>query len=190
MLSIRYRLTRGQGLCEVMVGLALALLAPASASAEDMRTQRDYLEFLCRQAGLSASAERVACEELRSAQARTALVQAGLNDIDRRCDAYLAWIDDQKRFGRVTEDRDAAAVRTMAAAGAALGVKQSVFARHIRSASTAKAVQSAVLAGQQRYRANLPATIRDGPAAIEIIRGYLLICSPAAIDAELRQSKP
>jgi hypothetical protein len=38
------------------------------------------------------------------------IVQAGLNDVDRRCDSYLAWLDDRRRtnnailkeFGDVT----------------------------------------------------------------------------------------
>jgi hypothetical protein len=191
LLKLKADPTRAKGFGGIIAAcLTLALLAPATASAHDMRARRNYLEPLCRQAGLPVSAEGRACEGPGNAQTWTALVQAGLNDIDRRCDGYLAWIDERRRLGRVTEERDAAVPpRAIAAAAAALGIGRSVFAIHIKSASATSAVQAA-LQSQQRYRANLPATTRTRPAAIEILRRYLLTCSPAAIEAELRKPRP
>jgi hypothetical protein len=188
--SIRYHLMRAQGFGGVTAAwLTLALLAPATALADDTRARRNYLESLCRQAGLPVSPAGRACEGLRGARAWTVVVQAGLNDIDRRCDAYLAWVDERKRLGRVTEDLDAAVpLRAMAAAAAALGIEQRVFARRIGSASATALIQAAVQR-QQRYRASLPSTISGRLAAIEVMRRYLLICAPAAIEAELRKSK-
>src|SRR5262245_36508245 len=71
--------------------------------AEATRLQDLYLGHLCRQAGLDAvgSGGTPSCgEHPASARDWGLLVQAGMNDIDLRCDAYLAWLDDRRRSAK------------------------------------------------------------------------------------------
>ena len=57
-----------------------------------------YLTELCRQAiGTLATTASDCINTSLDQSGWDLIVQAGLNDIDRRCDAYLAWLDDRKR---------------------------------------------------------------------------------------------
>src|SRR6476619_1706477 len=64
--------------------------------------QEIYFGEICRQAGLSVRQGAdgvVLCDEAGLPPAAWGIfVQAGMNDIDRRCDAYLAWLDDRRRW--------------------------------------------------------------------------------------------
>src|SRR6202521_6377237 len=60
--------------------------------AEATRLQNLYLGHICRQAGLSSARDGdvLGCgEKIATARDWGLLVQAGMNDIDLRCDAYL-----------------------------------------------------------------------------------------------------
>ena len=66
--------------------------------AETTQFQDIYLTELCRQALPVLSTSEGQC--LNAALGPSdwnLLVQAGLNDVDRRCDSYLAWLDDRRR---------------------------------------------------------------------------------------------
>src|SRR5260370_30595625 len=54
-----------------------------------------YVALICRQASLANEGET--CDTPLLGRSWATFVQAGMNDIDRRCDAYLAWLDDRKR---------------------------------------------------------------------------------------------
>src|SRR5207248_1163183 len=57
-----------------------------------------YLTELCRQALPLVSTSDIQCINAAfGANDWNLLVQAGLNDVDRRCDSYLAWLDDRRR---------------------------------------------------------------------------------------------
>jgi hypothetical protein len=123
-------------------------------------------------------------------------VQAGLGDIDRRCDAYLAWLDDSRRPGRLIHrqslDSKSATSAIIASAtahppaamdavGAALGLGPHMFARVNRRKLvevTHAAVQSIVLTRQRKFRESLPARINGRSAAIHSLRRYLRLCVP------------
>jgi hypothetical protein len=63
------------------------------AQATDL--ERDYIYYICRQAdNLPADAPTGTACFVRD---WTAFTLAGMNDIDRRCDAYLSWLDAQRR---------------------------------------------------------------------------------------------
>jgi hypothetical protein len=57
-----------------------------------------YLTELCRQALPVVSTTDSQCiTAMPNSNGWNLIVQAGLNDVDRRCDAYLAWLDDRRR---------------------------------------------------------------------------------------------
>jgi hypothetical protein len=68
---------------------------------EATRLQEIYVGEICRQAGLRVwqQGDALYCDELKLKPAEWAtFVQAGMNDIGRRCDAYLAWLDNKRRW--------------------------------------------------------------------------------------------
>jgi len=59
-----------------------------------------YIGHICKQAGLELIPDQPAatCSDRSFAQAQwVQFVKAGMNDIDQRCDAYLAWLDNRRR---------------------------------------------------------------------------------------------
>src|SRR5262245_26727841 len=62
--------------------------------------QNVYLEMLCRQAApVIGPGQDPSCDGTVPVPREIwpIIVQAGMNDIDQRCDAYLAWLDQKKR---------------------------------------------------------------------------------------------
>ena len=66
-----------------------------TASATEL--QNIYLDYLCRQSVSSIGADAPGCAQVVPPNAWPVIVQAGLNDIDARCDLYLAWLDAKRR---------------------------------------------------------------------------------------------
>src|SRR2546430_919912 len=65
---------------------------------ETTQYQDIYLTELCRQAlPLLSTSESQCLNSMLGQNEWDLIVQAGLNDIDRRCDSYLAWLDDRRR---------------------------------------------------------------------------------------------
>src|SRR5258708_2378334 len=60
---------------------------------EASNLQELYIGYICQQAGLPVVTDRgyVVCATGFGPNEWSLFVQAGMNDIDRRCDAYLAW---------------------------------------------------------------------------------------------------
>ena len=59
-----------------------------------------YIGYICKQAGLELIPDEPAasCSDRGfSSQQWVQFVKAGMNDIDVRCDAYLAWLDNRRR---------------------------------------------------------------------------------------------
>lgn len=57
-----------------------------------------YLTELCRQAlPVVSTADSQCLTAMPNSNGWNLIVQAGLNDVDRRCDSYLAWLDDRRR---------------------------------------------------------------------------------------------
>ena len=90
-------------------GIGTELYSPDTAASA--RNLEVYLGYLCWQAGFETSGyvdyssgePRCVDAYLRSEQWKL-IVLAGWNDIDRRCDGYLAWLDYQRRSRVFTND--------------------------------------------------------------------------------------
>jgi hypothetical protein len=131
------------------------------------------------------------------------IVQAGMNDIDRRCDAWLTWLDDKARSSGpihqqilLTQTATTAIlgatlanpVTAVTVVGAAFGFAASTFSNvHSRLVFQLEksTVQKVVLQRQQDYRSALPTNINNKPAAIYALRQYLRLCMPMTIETEV-----
>src|SRR5258708_37650736 len=71
-----------------------------SGLADATYLQELYIGYICQQAGLPvvAQGDGPRCNDITFGPRDWGVfVQAGMNDIDKRCDAYLAWMDEKKR---------------------------------------------------------------------------------------------
>lgn len=169
--------------------------------------QRQYVEAICKQAGLFTAE----CGPgSTNPQVWSTFVQAGMNDIDQRCDAYLTWLDNVRRAQPHTlkELADAQTATTIimersginaapiaiaaAAFGFAIDTFTNVTARLVLEVDRST-VQTLVLSRQKKYREDLFGTassptkvvIANRPAAIFALRSYLRLCMPMTIETEI-----
>jgi hypothetical protein len=168
-----------------------------------------YVGEICRQAGLRVSqqGEVLLCDEVSMRPSEwTTFVQAGMNDIDRRCDAYLAWIDNKKRSRepilKQINDTSAATAAILgltgvgpgaiAIVGTAFGFAQATFTNYESRLITEvdhSVVQSVVLDYQNQFRIKLAdVPIDNRPAAIYLLRNYLRICMPFSIEMSINNT--
>jgi hypothetical protein len=169
--------------------------------ASETALQDLYLSELCRQAGFLGSDGL--CQPLGLNQNWGVIVEAGMNDIDERCDAYLAWLDDKRRSqGPILSEINALqttsqAVMRAAGVGAnpitivglAFGLASNTFT-NIRSRLLLEAdhstVQSIVLGRQKTYREGLmKQSIVTRAEAVYALRSYLRICMPMTIEMQI-----
>lgn len=170
------------------------------------RLQELYVGFICQQAGLefAQSGDALICREPPVSRNWAVFVQAGMNDIDRRCDAYLTWLDNKRRWvGPIHQqilDTQTATnailvatavdpTKAIAVVGAAFGLASHSFTnfnnRFIFEVEKST-IQSVVLTRQQRYRKDLVGTNVDNrPAAIYALRQYLRLCMPMTIETQI-----
>ena len=171
---------------------------------EVTKLQDDYVDYICRQANILpsiAAGER--CVFPAISPDWTLFVQAGMNDIDQRCDHFLNWIDYKRRnkdhmtkqvadtvfaittIARVTGSPD----RSMDVLGAALGLASATFANvsaRLLTVADQATVQSVVVVNQNKYRLAIKNDLIDNrPSAIHVLRSYLRICLPATIEMEI-----
>jgi hypothetical protein len=163
-----------------------------------------YVAYICRQAGLAREGET--CDDPSLGRQWAAFVQAGMNDIDRRCDGYLAWLDDRKRSQTPILNQlhalSATTIGIMNATGVganpitivglAFGLAADTFtnvqSRLVLEANHS-AVQAVVLGNQSQYRAQVISKAVDNkPAAIYLLRGYLRICMPFSIETSMNNT--
>jgi hypothetical protein len=163
-----------------------------------------YIALICRQAGLANEGET--CDTPTLGPYWTTFVQAGMNDIDRRCDAYLAWLDDRKRSQTPVLNElhalSAATIGIMNATGVganpitivglAFGLAADTFT-NVQSRLVLEAnhstVQAVVLGNQSQYRREVIGKVVDNkPAAIYLLRGYLRICMPFSIETSINDT--
>jgi hypothetical protein len=177
---------------------------PAATQLQDI-----YLADICSQA-ISPTARSLnanACDQLNLASRDWGLlVQAGMNDIDLRCDAYLAWLHD-KRSSREPILKElavlggaAAAILKITGSGAtpialtaiAFGLAADSFTNYdlrILSGVDYTTVQSVVRGNRTLFRANnLSLVIDNRPAAIYVLRNYLSICMPSSIEMSINNT--
>jgi hypothetical protein len=168
-----------------------------------------YVGEICHQAGLRVvrQGDFLYCEEVLMRPAEwTTFVQAGMNDIDRRCDSYLAWLDNKRRWREPilkqlhTTAATAGAIMGLTGVGAtpiaivgtAFGFAQDTFINYNNRLVTEidhSVVQSVVLDNQNQFRVKLAGTpIDNRPAAIYLLRNYLRICMPFSIEMSINNT--
>jgi len=166
-----------------------------------------YLTELCRQALPLVSTAEVQCiNATPNSNAWNLIVQAGLNDVDRRCDSYLAWLDDRRRtnsavlkeLGDVTVASQAimrvtgAGANPITLAGLAFGLAANTFTNvnsRLLLEVDKTTVQTLVLRRREAYRVQLQGIAIDSrPAAIHALRSYLTICTPYTIETDINST--
>lgn len=169
-----------------------------------VRLQEIYVGYICQQAGLSYDQVDggLICREPPVTPNWQVFVQAGMNDIDRRCDGYLTWLDNRRRWeGPISQqivDTQAASLAIMTATAVdpvAIAVVAAAFGLASHSFTNFNSrllfevdkstVQSVVLTRQQDFRKGLPTLIDNRPAAIYALRQYLRLCMPLTIETQI-----
>jgi hypothetical protein len=130
-------------------------------------------------------------------------VQAGMNDIDLRCDGFLTWLDARRRDRQpvVAEISavNAAAHTIMTVSGAtpkSLEIVTAAFQlatdtyinwnSRLLLAINQSTVQDIVYTSQGQYREKIKTfLINDRPTAIYLLRNYLRLCMPTTIEANI-----
>lgn len=159
--------------------------------------ERAYVAHICEQAGFGATDEGCAIANWAT------FVQAGMNDIDRRCDGYLAWLDNRKRStGPILKQIADTSIATqgimrlagvgadpITIAGLAFGFAASTFTNvnsRLLTELNHSTVQTVVLNRQNGFRNDLKGRlISTRPDAIHALRQYLRICMPFTIETEI-----
>lgn len=161
-----------------------------------------YLSELCRQTGMVPMVDGV-CSPVGVTPNWGVIAEAGMNDIDARCDAYLAWLDDKRRSQEpILSEINALqttsqALMRVAGVGAdpitmvglAFGLASNTFT-NIRSRLLLEAnhstVQSIVLSRQKEYRDGLmKQRVVTRAEAVYALRSYLRICMPMTIEMQI-----
>jgi hypothetical protein len=194
--------------CDKGVGTKLY---PADVAAQT-DLQNAYVAEICQQAGMQPAVfdSMTGCgANPYDAATWWLFVQAGMNDIDQRCDAYLAWLDDAQRSREPVLNEIAllsataqtimrstgAGANPITIAGAAFGLAAGTFTNvqsRLILTMPHSTVQAVVLSRQKEYRDQLIGTsttkaiaIVSRPAALYALRSYLRLCMPMTIETEI-----
>jgi hypothetical protein len=160
-----------------------------------------YFNHLCQQAGMAAESN---CQAPLVDQAYwTLIVRQGMNDIDRRCDAYLEWLDNLKRSRAPILNEIGAAqtatqsiievTRGSAAAMSIVGLAFQLLSQSIENYHSrlileveSSTINSVVLRAQHRFRTEvMDKAFNTRPDAEYVLRGYLRLCLPFAIETKI-----
>jgi hypothetical protein len=172
------------------------------------RIQRLYYGYLCGQAnlplaGTSPEGLPVCDFPVFATLHWNTLVQAGMNDIDARCDAYLSWYDSRKRSQRplisqinttgrlvnailLATSPTAATIGVVAEAfGFAEATVNNYHSRLLYEIDTST-LQALVLGNQRSFREGIAELkFQTKPAVEHALRSYLRICMPFSIETEV-----
>jgi hypothetical protein len=180
-----------------------------SSLSEETRLIDDYVSLICQQADLVRVYRDGTIPECRPSGAEWAIfVQAGMNDIDRRCDGFLNYIDYLRRsrvhwLNQLTQTLAAtstvmgatgASAKSMEIVTAAFGLAANSLTNSTERLLTLaehSTVQSVVLGEQRKFRIDvraLGAQINNRPAAIHTLRNYLRICMPMTIEQQINST--
>ena len=183
---------------------------PVADMAEATRRLEVYLSYLCVQAGgtkvvAETSDAIISCDMSGYGAAQwSALVSAGFNDIDRRCDSYLSWLASRRRdrnaiLSQISDTRTfteallfttGVGAAPMAIAGLAFGLASNSFTNYYsRLLFEIEKSTVSVLVREKRlqYRETLKVRIAYQPDAVHVLREYLLICTPFYIEDLVNQ---
>jgi hypothetical protein len=160
-------------------------------SAKQIELQNQYVDFVCAQAGSDCGGSW------------TAFVQAGMNDVDLRCDGFLTWLDARRRDKEPVLAEisavNAAAHTVMTVSGAtpkSLEIVTAAFQLATQTyinwnsrlllAVNQSTVQEIVYNGQGQFRDKIKNyVVPDRPTAIYLLRNYLRLCMPTTIEANI-----
>lgn len=180
---------------------------PSPELPEATRIQEIYVGHICQQAGLAVGVTPdgiPTCDyPAFKASSWMLFVQAGMNDIDNRCDAYLQWLDARRRFSTaamqqisdtrtVTETilgQTGVGTQAITIVGAAFGFAAQTFTNlntRLLLEVNHSTVQSVVLNRQREYREGIKSyRIDSRPMALHALRSYLRLCMPMTIETEI-----
>ncbi|MEO0979855.1 MAG: hypothetical protein AAFY24_21490 [Pseudomonadota bacterium] len=190
-------------------GIGSNLATSEADIATTSNLQNRYFTYLCQQAGLAANVSSYAsstCHLHPINDPKWLIVVAqGMNDIDRRCDDYLQWLDNQKRSrgpiqSQIGSIRAAttgimgvadASATALTVAGLAFDlISKSVENYHSRLLLEVESstVNSIVLNTRRQFRADFRQNriqVTNRPQAEFVLRSYLRLCLPFAIEANI-----
>lgn len=174
-----------------------------------------YVKEICLQAGLIYTKDGECADDsrLKRAAAWSLFVQAGMNDIDRRCDAYLVWLDNIRRAEAPTlkqlSDTHVATQLVLTATSAGIVPMALVATAFGYAADTLtninsrliltvnhSTVQAVVLGKQRDFRRDVlgdgntraSIAIDNRPTAIYALRSYMRLCMPMTIETEINNT--
>ncbi len=154
--------------------------------------QNQYIDFVCAQVGQM-------CPDGNW----TTFVQAGMNDIDQRCDGYLTWLDARRRDKEpVLAELSAlntavhammtvtgSSPKSLDIVTAAFGLASATYNNwnsRLMLAVNQSTVQDVVYNSQGQFREKIRTyRVPDRPAAIYLLRNYLRLCMPITIEANI-----
>jgi hypothetical protein len=158
---------------------------------QQIALQNEYVDFICAQTGSICPGNW------------TAFVQAGMNDIDQRCDGFLTWLDARRRdkepvLAELSAINTAVhAIMTVTGSSpksldivtAAFGLATATYANwnsRLLISINQSTVQTVVYGRQQDYRKAISGYfVSDRPTAIYLLRNYLRLCMPTTIEADI-----
>ncbi len=163
-----------------------------------------YLGYICHQSGIGAPIGGDGlpyCQYGSMGLAQwTLLVQSGFNDIDRRCDGYLAWLENVRhrdafynsQLNQVARLTNSILTATNPTTGIAIGIvaeafgyAKSVFNDHqarIMLGYESSTIKTIVSERRIEFRKKFSDVgVRYKPDAVYILRSYLRICMPYTI---------
>ena len=173
-------------------GAGVDLYTPDRANQVELQNQ--YIAFICDQAGPDCGGSWAV------------FVEAGMNDIDQRCDAFLIWLDARRRdrepvLAELSALNTAAhTIMTVSGVGpksleivtAAFGLATSTYTNwssRLLIAINQSTVQDVVYTSQKQFREKIGSwPVNDRPTAIYLLRNYLRLCLPTTIEANINTS--
>lgn len=168
--------------------------------------QDEYVYLICRQSADSGTA--VAAGKGCTIGSWATFIRAGMNDIDRRCDAYLTWLDSQRRNRPAVLEQIAATgtttngilgltgvgTKAMALVAAAFGLAGATYGNwnsRLLLEVDHSTVQGLVYRRQEQFRQDNSSAITnvsDRPTALYLLRGYLRLCMPMTIETDINST--
>lgn len=180
-------------------GAGIGLYTANGAAQTDLQNQ--YFSYICQQAGLATCGYQAF-----NARDWRSILDAGMNDIDQRCDGYLTWLDARRRDKEPVlaelAAMTAAASSIMTATGAsvkALNIVTTAFGlaaisytqwnSRLLISVEQSTVQNVVYNFQGLYRTKITDyVVADRPTTIYLLRNYLRLCTPIVIEANINTS--
>jgi hypothetical protein len=188
-------------------GIGTQLAAPDVAQTQSL--QRRYFDYLCQESGLVGSDYSRAAPScilpVSDVAAWSLITQQGLNDIDRRCDSYLQWLDNKKRSkGPLISQigaTNAATTGILGVTGASasaitiVGLAFELLTKSIENYHSRlllevdhSTVSSVVLNSRRQFRESMAKEriqVENKPQAEYVLRSYLRLCLPFSIEANI-----